>query len=453
MATACPGGPAGQQGGPHLLWARPGSGAAAAGRSCRKPMANAALDLACCAAPQTCRAARAPWPTCCWESTCTCCLASTCRWPSPAASTSRCAAPRCAACGSALRSCRVGAGRGSALPRGVPPGLPRTAPMHLLAARPAPLKPCRLPVPLPPAPVQLRLHDTALPFRKITGLMAAVLPNHDDATFARVEVPPAEGCAAWDPAARDYGGTWCQPGRGGGEGPRRGLRGESRQRTWRDGLAGWGGATAATPPAHATPLRIPPDRCTCGAAGAGAAVWGHAQWCHVAAAPRAPQPHPLPLPLSCRHAGLLQPRLPAGLLPVRRPAPVWVSGAEERSRQRAGSCGGVGLPPADEHAVYRQTVPPRSLRPHEQGGRGAHAREGGPGGPRAARRSSGRASTCCSRASRPASAAAAGGAGWHCRWRPRQRRRQGAAPAAAPAGPSGGQPQRAHWAAALSWVS
>ncbi|PRW32980.1 retinoblastoma-associated -like [Chlorella sorokiniana] len=51
----------------------------------------------------------------------------------------------------------------------------------------------------------LRLHDQRLPFRKLTTLMAEVLPNHDEQTFARVELPPLDG-SGWD-GSRDYGDT------------------------------------------------------------------------------------------------------------------------------------------------------------------------------------------------------------------------------------------------------
>lgn len=39
---------------------------------------------------------------------------------------------------------------------------------------------------LPSPARQLRLHGQMLPFRKITGLMAEVLPNHDEQTCERV---------------------------------------------------------------------------------------------------------------------------------------------------------------------------------------------------------------------------------------------------------------------------
>lgn len=51
----------------------------------------------------------------------------------------------------------------------------------------------------------VRLHGEMLPFRKITWLMAEVLPHHDEATFSRVELPPEDG-TGWD-GSRDYGDT------------------------------------------------------------------------------------------------------------------------------------------------------------------------------------------------------------------------------------------------------
>ncbi|KAL4422907.1 hypothetical protein ABPG75_009104 [Micractinium tetrahymenae] len=52
----------------------------------------------------------------------------------------------------------------------------------------------------------IRHHGGSLSFRKLTGLMAALLPNHDDATFGRVELP-AEEEGGWDGSSRDYGDT------------------------------------------------------------------------------------------------------------------------------------------------------------------------------------------------------------------------------------------------------
>ena len=47
-----------------------------------------------------------------------------------------------------------------------------------------------------------------LSFRKLTALMAALLPNHDASTFSRVGLPPAEGAeAAWDGSDGDVGDT------------------------------------------------------------------------------------------------------------------------------------------------------------------------------------------------------------------------------------------------------
>lgn len=45
-----------------------------------------------------------------------------------------------------------------------------------------------------------------MPFRKLTALMAALLPNHDEKTFGHVELP-ADGEASWDCSTRDYGDT------------------------------------------------------------------------------------------------------------------------------------------------------------------------------------------------------------------------------------------------------
>ena len=49
----------------------------------------------------------------------------------------------------------------------------------------------------------MRLHGEALAFRKITALMVAVLPSHDEETFGRVELPPADG-TDWD-GSREQG--------------------------------------------------------------------------------------------------------------------------------------------------------------------------------------------------------------------------------------------------------
>lgn len=57
----------------------------------------------------------------------------------------------------------------------------------------------------------MRLHGETLSFRKITGLMSRLLPNHEESTFARVELPPAAGSegdgGGWDPSERDHGDT------------------------------------------------------------------------------------------------------------------------------------------------------------------------------------------------------------------------------------------------------
>lgn len=57
-----------------------------------------------------------------------------------------------------------------------------------------------------PTHAQIRHHGGSLSFRKLTNLMAALLPNHDEATFSHVELP-AEEEAGWDTSSCDYGDT------------------------------------------------------------------------------------------------------------------------------------------------------------------------------------------------------------------------------------------------------
>ncbi|KAL4451183.1 hypothetical protein ABPG77_009255 [Micractinium sp. CCAP 211/92] len=52
----------------------------------------------------------------------------------------------------------------------------------------------------------IKHHGGSLSFRKLTILMVALLPNHDEATFSHAELP-AEGEASWDGSSRNYGDT------------------------------------------------------------------------------------------------------------------------------------------------------------------------------------------------------------------------------------------------------
>ncbi len=54
--------------------------------------------------------------------------------------------------------------------------------------------------------MQIKHQGGSLSFRKLTSLMVALLPNHDEATFSHAELP-ADGDASWDSSSRNYGDT------------------------------------------------------------------------------------------------------------------------------------------------------------------------------------------------------------------------------------------------------